>query len=61
MENREIVEKCMEAVINRDSRIVEALDIIETTMQNSDPYDVSIDYLVHQLLRVYDVLSKPSP
>jgi hypothetical protein len=51
----------MEAVNNRDSRIVEALDIIEATMQNSDPYDVSIDYLVHQLLRVYDVLSKPSP
>lgn len=61
MENREIVEKCLQAVNNRDSRIVEALDIIETTMQNSDPYDVSIDYLVHQLLRVYDVLSKPSP
>jgi hypothetical protein len=61
MENREIVEKCLQAVNNRDSRIVEALDIIEATMQNSDPYDVSIDYLVHQLLRVYDVLSKPSP
>ena len=61
MENREIVEKCMEAVINRDLRIVEALDILEATMQNSDPYDVSIDYLVHQMMRVYDVLSKPNP
>lgn len=60
MENTEIVEKCLAAVINRDSRIVEALDILETTMQNSDPYDVSVDYLVHQMMRVYDVLAKPA-
>lgn len=61
MENTEIVEKCLAAVNNRDSRIVEALDILETTMQNSDPYDVSVDYLVHQMMRVYDVLAKPAP
>lgn len=61
MENTEIVEKCLAAVNNRDSRIVEALDILETTMQNSDPFDVSVDYLVHQMMRVYDVLAKPAP
>ena len=61
MENTEIVEKCLAAVINRDARIVEALDILEATMQNSDPFDVSVDYLVHQMMRVYDVLAKPAP
>ena len=61
MENNEIVEKCLAAVNNRDSRIIEALDILETTMQNSDPFDVSVDYLVHQMMRVYDVLAKPAP
>jgi len=58
MENTEFVEKCLAAVNNRDPLIVEALDILETTMQNSDPFDVSVDYLVHQIMRVYDILSQ---
>ena len=59
--NKELVEKCLAAVNDRDPRIIDALDILETTMQNSDPYNVSVDYLVHQMMRVYDVLAKPAP
>jgi len=61
MDNKELVEKCLAAVNDRDSRIIDALDIIEATMRDSDPYSVSVDYLVHQLMRIYDVLAKPAP
>lgn len=61
MENKEvkdIVESCMKAVNNLDPVILEALDILDVTMRNTDPHERdTIDYLIHQLLRVYDVLS----
>lgn len=56
MENAEIVERCMEAVNNRDARIAEALDIIESAMQDAEVTDPTVAYLVQQLNRIYDSL-----